>query len=145
MLSWTWAGLQKLLFNLVWHCKSINIAVKCLKTHNKATLYETYIRNHKLTINKQFKISAGKFMHSYENNLPPSNFNQFSNRSNNSYCNYPTDVQVHKIFPTQSKPFATTMLPQSQWTQDLARNTWPYQVRSHFDFKQLYKTAYFPK
>ena len=45
-----------------------NKAVKFLKTSNKATLDEIYIQNNILTINNLFKMSAGTFMHSYENN-----------------------------------------------------------------------------
>ena len=57
-----------------------NKAVKFLKTSNKATLGEIYIKDNILTINNLFKMSAGKFMHSYENNQLPSHFNQYLDR-----------------------------------------------------------------
>ena len=54
-------------------------AVKFLKTSNQDTLDEPFIQNQMLTTNKQFKIFAGKFMHSYKSNLLPSHFTNFSN------------------------------------------------------------------
>jgi len=54
-----------------------NKPMKFLKTSNKATLDEIYLQNSILTINNLFKMSAGKFMHSYENNQHPSHFNQY--------------------------------------------------------------------
>jgi len=45
-----------------------NKAVKFVKTFDKATLDEIYVKNHIPTINNSFKMSAGMFMHSYENN-----------------------------------------------------------------------------
>jgi len=53
-----------------------NKAVKFLKTSIKATLDEIYLQNNILTINNLFKMSASKFIHSYENKQLPSHFNQ---------------------------------------------------------------------
>jgi len=54
-----------------------NKAVEFLKTSKKAALGETCTQNHIPTTNELFKISADEFMHSYENILLPSNFNQY--------------------------------------------------------------------
>jgi len=102
-----------------------NKAVKFLKTSNNATADEVYIQNNILTINNVFKMPAGKFMHSYEDNQLPSHFNQYF-KSIQTVHKYPPDLHVQKIshfLLTQSKLFPRAMLPQIHWTQDMVRNT----------------------
>jgi len=74
-----------------------NKAVKFLKTSSKATLDEIYIQNNILTINNLFKMSAGKCMHSYENNQLPSHFNQYF-KSILTVHKYPTRLACSKNF-----------------------------------------------
>jgi len=76
-----------------------NKAVKFLKTFNEATLDETYPKT-MITINKLFKISTGRIMHSYENNLLASDFNQYF-KSIQTIHNYPTRLATSKKFLTQ--------------------------------------------
>jgi len=116
-----------------------NKAVKFLKTSNKATLDEIYIQNNILTINNLFKMSAGKFMHSYENNQLPSHFNQY----------FKSILTVHK-YPTRlacSKNFFLPRVNSSQGQCSLkfiGPKVWSeipdhIKFRSYFDFKHLFK------
>ena len=102
-----------------------NIAVKFLNTSDKSTLDEMHIQNHILTMNNIFKMYAGKFMQSYENNL----FHHIlfwiysdSSKLPHQTCNF------KKFLLTQGKPVSRAMLPQMHWTQGMVRNTWPYQL-----------------
>jgi len=73
-----------------------NKAVKFLQASRNATLDEMNIRTHIPTINKIFKISAGKFMHSYENNLLPSHSNQYF-KTIQTVHNHPIRLATSKI------------------------------------------------
>jgi len=73
-----------------------NKAMKFLKKSNKATLDEIYIQNNILTINNLFKMSAGTFIHSYENNQLPSHFNQRF-KSILIVHKYPTSSSGHRL------------------------------------------------
>ena len=77
MPSWTGAGLQKLLFNLLWiyRTKLWNFWKHPTKPHWMKC--RPYIQNHILTINNLLEISADNFMHPYENNQLLSHFNQY--------------------------------------------------------------------
>jgi len=116
-----------------------NKAVKFLKTSNKATLDEIYIQNNMLTINNLFKMSAGKFMHSYENNQLPPHFNQY----------FKSVLTVHK-YPTRLACSNNFFLPrvnysQGQWSlKFIGPKVWSeipdhIKFRSYFDFKHLFK------
>jgi len=109
-----------------------------LKTSNKATLDEIYIQNDILRINNLFKMSAGKFMHSYENNQLPSHFNQY----------FKSFQTVHKC-PTRL-PCSKNFLPRVNSSQGQCSLKFfgpkvgseiPDHIKfqSHFDFKHLYK------
>ena len=71
--------------------------LKFLKTSNKVTLDELYMQNHILMANNLFKMSAGKFMHSCENNQLPSHFNQCF-KSIQTVHKYPNRLATSKKF-----------------------------------------------
>ena len=121
-----------------------NKAVEFLKTSIKATLDEIYIQNNILTINNLFKMSAGKFMHSYENNQLLSHFNQYF-KSIQTVHKYPTRLPCSKNF----------FLPRVNSSQGqcsvkfIVLKKWPempdhIKFRFHFDFKHMHKTTYSP-
>jgi len=112
---------------------------KFLKTSNKATLDEIYIQNNILTINTLFKMSAGKFMHSYETNQLPSHCNQY----------FQSMLTVHK-YPTRLACSKTFFLPRVNSSQGqcslkfIGPKVWSeipdrIKFRSCFEFKHLYK------
>ena len=116
-----------------------NKAVKFLKTSNKATLDEIYIQNDILTINNLFKMSAGKFMHSYENNQLPSYFNQY----------FKSILTVHK-YATRLACSNNFFLPRVKVSQGqcslkfIGPKVWSeipdhIKFRSYFDLKHLFK------
>jgi len=67
-------------------------------------------KNHILTINKPFKMYAGKFTHSYENNLLLSHLNQCF-KSIQTIHDYHTRLATSQTFFTQSKLFSRAVLP----------------------------------
>jgi len=116
-----------------------NKAVKFLKISNKVTLDEIYVQNNILTINNLFKMSAGKFMHSYENNQLPSHFNQY----------FKSILTVHEYLTRLacSKNFFLPRVNSSQGQCSLkfiGPKVWSeipdhIKFRSYFDFKHLHK------
>jgi len=104
-----------------------------------------HIQNHILTMNNIFKMYAGKFMQSYENNLFHHILTMYAGKFMQSYENnlfhhilfwiYSDSSKLphqtcnfKKFLLTQGKPVSRAMLPQMHWTQGMVRNTWPYQL-----------------
>jgi len=113
--------------------------VKFLKTSNKATSDEIYIQNNILTINNLFKMSAGKFMHSYENNQLPSHFNQYF-KSVLTVNKYPTRLACSKNFflprvNSSQGQCSLKLIGPKVWAETPDH----IKFRSYFDFKHLLK------
>jgi len=116
-----------------------NEAVKFMKTSNEKTLDEPYIQNHILTIKSLFRISTGRFMHSYKNNLAPSHFNQYF-KSIQTVDNYPIRFATSKniFLPRVDSPQGQCSL------KFIGPKLWSeipdhIKFQSRFDFKLLYK------
>jgi len=87
-----------------------------------------YIQNHILAINSLFEMFAGKVMHSYENHLHPSHFNQHF-KSNQTVHNYHTRLATSKYFLLPRVKFSQgqcsiNYIGHKVWS---CRNTWQYQ------------------
>jgi len=98
-----------------------------------------YIQNNILTINNLFKISASKFMHSYENNQLPSYFNQYVN-SIQTVHKYTTRLACSKKFflprvKSYQEQCSLKFIGPKVWSEISDH----IKFRSYFDFKHLFK------
>jgi len=71
-------------------------SISCEFTKQSCEIYEN-IQNRILSIKNLFKLSAGKFIHFYKNNLIPSHFNLYL-KSVQTVHNYPTRLATSKSF-----------------------------------------------